>query len=187
MRRWVVRPLVRPVRRPVRGQWIGTGRAGPALPTTAWENEILNDLMVGWWPTEAAGLPRHEHHQLVGATAGRWRGLPSARPPSGRWPARNGIGLRAWHAAGLDPKLERTTRLASIHQNSEARNSGKAPLSDRAWGDRPPHLAHRDESPAPYLLELAKHPAMMPTPVRRWPSTVTPGRRPATTFLTVRI
>ena len=139
----------------------------PSLSQTTWETEILDDLMVGLVQNDANDDP-------VPGIATKWETSPDGlvwtfHLRDAQWS--DGLPVTAddfvlGMQRVVDPKMaSQVATLLYVVKNAEPINAGKAPLSSLGVKALDPRtLQITLEHPAPYLLQLAKHTVMMPTP-----------------------
>jgi oligopeptide transport system substrate-binding protein len=146
----------------------------PALATGTWEQQIIDDLMVGLVQNDAKGDP-------IPGIARSWETSPDGLTwtfhlRDAQWSDGRPV-TAADFVFGMqreeDPKVaSEYASLLYFIKGAEAVNNGKAPLSALGVHAVDDHTLRIDLlHPAPYLLQLAKHTAMMPAPrqaVAKW-------------------
>ena len=150
------------------------GSLDPSLLATNWEGRIAYDLMVGLVQNDEQGNP-------VPGIAASWETSPDGRTwtfhlRDAQWSDGAPVtaddfvfGLRRV----LDPKsAAETASLLYVIKGAEAANAGKAPLASVGVQAIDAHTLRIElVHPAPFFLQLAKHPAMSPIPrqaVAKW-------------------
>ena len=146
----------------------------PALATGGWEQQVIDDLMVGLVQNDAKG-------DAVPGIATSWETSPDGlvwtfHLRDAQWS--DGMPVTAADFVfGMqreeDPKVaSEYASLLYFIKGAEAVNTGKAPLDALGVHAVDDHTLRIElNHPAPYLLQLAKHTAMMPSPrqaVARW-------------------
>jgi len=146
----------------------------PALSQGTWEQQIIDDLMVGLVQNDAVGAP-------IPGIADRWQVSPDGLTwtfhlRDAKWS--DGLPVTAGDfVLGMqreeDPKIASNyASLLYFIKGAEAVNEGKAPPSALGVVAVDDHTLRIDLlHPTPYLLQLAKHTSMMPAPrqaVAKW-------------------
>jgi oligopeptide transport system substrate-binding protein len=146
----------------------------PALSTGSWEQQVIDDLMIGLVQNDAKGDP-------IPGIAKSWETSPDGLTwtfhlRDAQWS--DGLPVTAADfVLGMqreeDPKVaSEYASLLYFIKGAEAVNTGKAPLYALGVHALDDHTLRIDlNHPAPYLLQLAKHTAMMPAPrqaVAKW-------------------
>ena len=146
----------------------------PALATGTWEQQVIDDLIVGLVQNDAEGNP-------VPGIATSWETSPDGLTwtfhlRDAQWSDGSPV-TAADFVFGMqreeDPKVaSQYASLLYFIKGAEAVNAGKAPAGALGVHALDPRTLRIDlVHPAPYLLQLAKHTAMAPAPrqaVARW-------------------